>query len=656
MLALLLAVAFSDTLRYVVTIQGNPAGQQVTIPSPTETVVRFEFNDRGRGPKTETRFSTDAHGLPTALTITGNDYLKQAVDERLVTRTGAVIWTGGGERGAAPRRRGFYLPREAAPEFTAVLVRAALASPGGRLALLPAGTATVTNLLNETVSFAGASRRLTLYAVSGLGFAPELVWLDADRALFASLGGWQALVREGGEATLPRLGAIQDSVNRARDGALAQQLAVRPSGAVAFTNAAVFDPVSRQTLKGRTVLVEGNRITAVGSAAGVKIPAGAKRIDATGKTLVPGLWDMHAHLSDIDGRLNIAAGVTSIRDMANDVDYLLAARKAFDDGTAIGPRIVMAGFMDGPGPFSGPTKAKVSTPEEALAWVDRYASLGYEQIKLYSSLDPALVPIIAERAHAKGLRLSGHVPRGMVARQAVAAGYDEIQHTNMLFLNFLGDTLDTRTPLRFTAVARLGRTLDLASDSVRSFLAYLKERGTVVDPTLATFENMFTADPGQLSAGDRAYADRLPAQVRRGMAGGGLPADSATRVVYRESYRRMMGMAKALFDTGIPLVAGTDCMAGFCLHRELELYVEAGIPAPDVLRIATLGAATVMHRADRLGTIEPGKLADLVVVAGDPARRISDIRKVDWVMKDGVLFDAAKVYGTLGIRGWRPVP
>jgi hypothetical protein len=292
----------------------------------------------------------------------------------------------------------------------------------------------------------------------------------------------------------------------------------------------------------------------------------------------------------------------------------------------------------------------VSTAKEATDWVDRYADLGYEQIKLYSSLDPKLVPIIAERAHARGLRLSGHIPRGMLASQAVLAGYDEIQHTNMLFLNFLGDTLDTRTPLRFTTVARTGADLDLASDSVRAFLRLLKEHHTVVDPTLATFEEMFVASPGTMTEGNAAIASRLPAQVQRGFLGGGLPADGPTRERYRASYARMLQMVKALYDEGIPIVAGTDCTAGFCLHRELELYVKAGIPPAEVLKIATWGAAVVTKRTDRLGSIEPGKLADLVLLRGNPVARISDVRQAVVVMKDGVLYDPAALDRALGVR------
>ncbi|HEU5153353.1 MAG TPA: DUF1028 domain-containing protein, partial [Gemmatimonadales bacterium] len=343
-----------------------------------------------------------------------------------------------------------------------------------------------------------------------------------------------------------------------------------------------------------------------------------------------------------------------VRDLANDADQLLALQQSWDAGTAIGPRVVKAGFIDGRGPFQGPGKALVSTEAEAITWVDWYADHGYEQIKLYSSLDTALVAPIARRTRARGMRLSGHIPNHMTAAGAVRAGYDEIQHTNMLFLNFLGDTIDTRTPARFTAVGRYGASVDVASDSVKRFLDFLKARGTVVDPTLATFEGMFGADPGSLSPGDERMAERLPAQIRRGLLAGGLPASPELRARYRASYANMIRMVKALYDTGIPILAGTDCLAGFCLHRELELYSEAGIPNAEVLRIATEVPARIMKR-EGLGAVAPGKLADLILVDGDPVADITNIRRVSLVMKNGVLYDPAAVYRTLGVVPIAPV-
>jgi hypothetical protein len=217
----------------------------------------------------------------------------------------------------------------------------------------------------------------------------------------------------------------------------------------------------------------------------------------------------------------------------------------------------------------------------------------------------------------------------------------------------MGDTLDTRTPVRFTAVARHGADLGLGSDSVRAFLRFLKQRGTVVDPTVATFEGMFTGVPGRLTEGDAEIADRMPAQVRRGMTGGGRPADSATRVRYRASYDRMLGMVKALHDEGITIVAGTDCLAGFCYHRELELYSRAGIPNAEVLRIATWNGASVTGRNEQLGSIAIGKLADLVLIDGDPIADIRAIRRVGLVMKGGVTYDPAALLAELGVRYWR---
>jgi hypothetical protein len=171
----------------------------------------------------------------------------------------------------------------------------------------------------------------------------------------------------------------------------------------------------------------------------------------------------------------------------------------------------------------------------------------------------------------------------MTAAQAVLAGFDELQHANFLFLQFLaGPTDDTRTPLRFVRVAERAGSLDLGGADVRAFLDLLAARRTVLDPTLAIFEGLFTSDPGQLDPIVAPLAGRLPAQVERGSRGGGLSAPGPKRAVYRASYDAMLRMVKLAFDRGIPIVAGTDA-GGLAYPRELELYVRAGIPAPDVL-------------------------------------------------------------------------
>ena len=640
-------------VRYGFLFSGNRAGEAVgSVEANGDRVYTFEFNDRGRGPKTTTRIRLGEHGLPVFEEITGHDYWKSPVDERFEWKQGRAVWKNGSEKEDRPLREpAFYLSLNGPPQETELLAKALLAAPGNRLPVLPAGEARIEKVSSLAVKGDnGGSRTVDLYAISGLGFTPNYAWLDAERNLFASIGGWAALFREGWESSVPELTKVQDAAAAARQRELAARLAHRPRAGLAIRHARLFDPETRTVRPDMTVVVSGNRIQSVGPDAEAQVPSGAEVVDASGKTLLPGLWDMHTHLSDDQGLMHLAAGVTTVRDLANDTDKLLDMRKRWDAGEAIGPRVLMAGFMDGPGPFAGPTKVLVDTEEEALAAVDNYARLGYVQIKLYSSLDPKLVPAIVKRAHQLGLRVSGHIPNGMSAEQAVRAGFDEIQHVNFLFLNFLPPEIDTRTPARFTEVAQHAAELDLNSERVRSFITLLKERGTVSDPTLVAFEGMFTGRPDQLDPSLAPVADRFPAQVRRSVFGGGLnpPAEKVQR--YRDSFRALQNLVRTLHDAGVTIVAGTDALAGFTLHRELELYVDAGIPAPEVLRIATLGAARVMKRDGELGSIAAGKLADMILVDGDPTKNVSDIRRVVLTVKDGATYDPAKLYEAIGVK------
>ena len=238
----------------------------------------------------------------------------------------------------------------------------------------------------------------------------------------------------------------------------------------------------------------------------------------------------------------------------------------------------------------------------------------------------------------------------MLPADFVREGADELQHINFIFLNFLADKVkDTRTPERFTAVGQYGAELDLNSPAVHDFIALLLEHHTTLDVTLATFEGMFTGRPGQVPGDFAPIIDRLPAQVRRQALTEGLPVTAATEQRYRDSYAAMLRMTKKLFDAGVPILVGTDAMAGLMLHRELELEVQAGIPAGKALQNATWLAASVLKQQLTTGSIGPGKRADLLLVEGDPTSRISDIRRGRLVLKGGVVFEPAKVYGAVGV-------
>jgi cytosine/adenosine deaminase-related metal-dependent hydrolase len=648
--------AAAEVDRHVVLIQGNEAGettvQSVADPGGARTITtRFSFIDRGRGPELESTIRVDENGVPTSVRTTGREYFKGEVDEAFLVQEGQASWRSRGEEGKTPfEEPAFYVPFDGTPVDLALLAATLLRTEGGGLPLLPAGEARLGEVAERTVSREGAERTVRRVEIDGLGFTPTPVWLTEEGALFAQVSGWLTVIAEGWEETVEELEQAQEEAANTRSARLADELGSRPAGALVLTGAGLFDPVGGVVQPGITVVVQGQRIVAVGADGTVAIPELARVIDAAGQTILPGLWDMHVHLSDDDGPLHLAAGVTSVRDLANDTDALLARAARWDAGEAIGPRVIFAGFMDGPGPYAGPTKVLVDTLEEAREAIDRYADQGHQQIKIYSSIDPALVPGIADHAHARGLRLSGHVPAFMTAEQAVRAGFDEIQHVNMLFLNFFPDVEDTRTPARFTAVAERAADLDLRSEEVQAFLDLLDSRDVVVDPTVGVFESMFTARPGIPDPQLAAVAARLPPVVRRSTLGGGLPVtDDTAAARHRASFEKLLEMVRRLHEEGIPIVGGTDALAGFSLHRELELYAEAGIPVAEVLRIATLGAAELTGRDDTLGTLAPGRLADLVVVPGNPLVDLSVLRRATLVVKDGVVYDPAAIYRALGV-------
>src|SRR5262249_30239413 len=267
----------------------------------------------------------------------------------------------------------------------------------------------------------------------------------------------------------------QQAADDVWSGRIAKALAHVPKGDLVIRNARLFDPRDLTVTPGMSVLIHGDRIIRVASDTDFNASANAEVIDAHGRFLMPGLWDNHQHFSDIDGPLDLANGVTSARDMANDTDTFLQRVARFDNGSELGPRVLKAGIIDGTGEFAGPTKMRVDTAEQAIKDVDWYADHGYVQIKIYSSVKPELVPIIADHAHARGLRVSGHVPAFMSARQFVEGGADEIQHLNFIVLNFLfPDVKETRNRDRFIKVAEHASEFTPDKSEVRDFINFLE--------------------------------------------------------------------------------------------------------------------------------------------------------------------------------------
>jgi Amidohydrolase family len=646
-------VASLQTLRYTILSNARKAGTEVDVYSPGRHIdSTFEFNDRGRGPNIAAHYILAADRSPQRTDITGNDYLKAPVDEHFSVKAGVGHWKSASEDGQAATP-GFYVSNNGPAAELALLVSALLNAKDAAVRLFPAGEARLERMTEVTVESHGQKLHVTEFAITGLSFEPQTVWLDDDQHFFGSPGKWFAFLREGWEDTNDQLYALDRKARDERYARLAHELARRPNHPVAVEHVRLFVSEQATTREDQTVVIQGERITRAGPFAAVSVPKDAEMVDGTGKTLVPGLFDMHAHAQAGDGIMNIASGVTTVRDMGNDIDELQHLQDQWENGTAIGPRVWKAGFIDGHGPFQAPTGLYADTAEEAQAAVNRYADLGYIQIKLYSSLNPEFVPGIVKTAHARGLRVSGHIPNGMIASQFVEDGADEIQHINFIFLNFLADKVkDTRTPERFTAVGSSAAKLDLQSKEVNDFIALLLNHHTTVDVTLGTFEGMFTGRPGKISPDYAPVVNRLPAQVQRAAYTGGLTVTAENDQLYKDSYRAMLRMTKRMYEAGIPILAGTDApgTSGIMLHRELELEVEAGIPAAKALQIATFNAARLLKQDKDLGSIAPGKRADLVLVDGNPAEHISDIRRCRLVMKNGVLYNSADLYSAAGIK------
>jgi hypothetical protein len=635
-------------------IQGNQAGTQTVERQPDGAMrAEYSYNDRGRGDHIIAIWKLDSAGVPTEYQGHGNDYMKAPLEEHFEIKNGRANWKNRSEQGEqAVSGEAFYLPMNAPPEFFGVLARALLKAPNHKMPLLPAGEATIEKLGKVTAG----NTAFTEYRITGLGFSPQPIWLDRN-GTSASVSPWFSVVPDGSESSIPQLLGAQQKTDAAWSERIARALAHKPSGDLVIRNARLFDPRDLSITPAMSVVVSGERIIRVGPDSDIKPSPNAEIINAQGRFLMPGLWDNHQHFSDNDGALDLANGVTSARDMANDTDAFVQRVARFDNGTELGPRVLKAGIIDGTGELAGPTKMRVDTAEQSIQDVDWYADHGYAQIKIYSSIKPELVPIIADHAHARGLRVSGHVPAFMSARQFVEDGADEIQHLNFIVLNFLfPEVKETRNRDRFIKVAERARDFTPEKPEVRDFINFLKDHHTVLDPTMNAFEALFCGDPAAITPGLQEIVPHFPPQVRRAMLSGALEVPTDKQAAYHEAFPAMLRLLKAIYDAGVTIIPGTDALAGYTLHHELELYARAGIPPAEILRMATWTPALVMGVSKDRGVIAPGKLADMILIDGDPTKDIGDINKITVVIKGGKVYDPAAIEKALGITPRETAP
>jgi imidazolonepropionase-like amidohydrolase len=632
--------------------EGTDAGQHRVVRSGDgriSTDLFVHWNNREYTVKDELQL--DANGLPSSQRITGTSPFGAPIDESFSLDDGVANWKSVGESGSVSSASGgFYIPNEfGATESLPALVRAALKNLDGQQELIPSGTASVEKLTELTVSGTPGDTTVSLYGISGIGFTPTYLWLDDKLESFAlDFGGFIGMARKGyGEDVIDLLSREQSKFEARHFETISPGLSQRLQQALVIRNVNVVDVENGVLLEDHHVAVRDGKIEEI-SATPIAIE-NALVIDAAGKTLIPGLWDMHGHFGLSDGILNIASGITSVRDVGSVHEKIMELTGKFASGAVVGPHTYRAGFIDRASPYA--TGDTVETLQEALERVDWYADHGYIQIKLYSSIDPSWVEEIAKRTHARGMRLSGHIPAFMSAEQAVRAGYDEIQHINMLFLNFIaGDREDTRKQLRFSLYGDKAAEVNLDGAEAQAFFRLLQEYDTTIDPTAAIFDSMLLHKAGNPDPTFAAVIDHLPLSVSRSLYNPDMEITEANEMAWSRSQVNALKMLKTLYDKGIPIVPGSDSMAGFAIHRELELYTEAGIPNAAVLRMATLESAAVVGASSRTGSITVGKDADLVLLDGNPLEDMSAVRRALTVVKGGYLYRPDELYRAVGVK------
>ncbi|HUE96863.1 MAG TPA: hypothetical protein VMN39_09395, partial [Longimicrobiaceae bacterium] len=585
-----------DTSRFTIIINGHPQGERRMWQEAPATWRYQHDGDAYHFPRTE-RLVLDSDGFPLVMEIDGQRIVWDRWVERYERSEGWARWTARTLSSLGPEWSRALDEGEvevSGPVYYAalhpvhdlgVLARLLLRQSGRTVPLLPDGTARLEPVGERWVEVDSTRRRIRLFAIHGLDLKPSYVWLDEDDATFAD--EWSVLA--GWEAAFPDLSSASDAALAEHHRRLAHDL-VPPAleRPLVIRGARLFDANTGAIEPGTTIIVDGSRISAVGPDGALDLPPDAEVVDAEGRTVLPGLWDMHAHHGfpgpyfELIAPLSLAGGITMARDLGTPTEAMLSIQRRIRAGEAVGPRLLMAGWVGGAG--GRPTGTLVGNPAEARAAVDRFAELGYVQIKIYSDLPHELVPVVIERAKQHGLRVSGEIPTGMTTREAVEHGYEEIQHIDGLLLPLARSVLmelyaqPTPTPARLQALNEALAELTPDSKAVQELIRLLASEGVAVDPTLT----VFAAQGMEPQPWVARVAARFPPQAQRRILDRHLFGYWPLTPLWDEIFGNMSALVGALHEAGVPVLPGPDTeMAAFDLHQELALYVEAGIPAPE---------------------------------------------------------------------------
>ncbi|MBW8369044.1 MAG: amidohydrolase family protein [Arenimonas sp.] len=652
-----LALAATTEEKFSVVTGGNKVGHLVARHDGDRVTIEFDVKNNGRGPTIAETLQLDAGGLPTQWTITGATTFGSKVDERFALADGQAAWKDSvGEGSAKVTEPSLYIGQAASPWSLGLYARVLLKDANRTLPALPGGEVRV--VVGEPLSVTDGKQAITVrvHAVSGLEYAPDYVLLDEKQALFAVVSPGSVVVREGFEGEQVRLRQMAADLSTQRLEQIQKLTAHRYGAPVRFRNVRIFDPQELALSAPVSVVINGRHISSIQSIDSAVSP-GEVLVEGEGGTLVAGLYEMHGHTGQEGALLNVAAGVTTVRDMGNDNAVLDALIARIEAGAIGGPRIHRSGFIEGKSPFNSNNGILVDSEAETLAAVRWYAARGYGQVKLYNSMKPEWSAIAATEAHRLGLRVAGHVPAFSNADAMVDAGYDELTHINQIALGWvIKPEEDTRTLFRLTALKRLA-TLDLQSAPVQRTLAHIADRKVAVEPTIAIHENLLLNRGGAVPQGAVDYIDNLPVgeqrSARQGWADMSAPGDAEA---YAVAYTKLMDTLRQMRERGILLIPGTDLGGSFTFHRELELFNQLGYTPAEVLRLATWDMAMYLGQNQSTGSIEKGKLADFFLVPGDPTADLKAIKTIRAVVKDGTVYYPSEIYPHFGIKPFATAP
>jgi len=616
------------------------------------TRITFKFVDRGAAVPLSVNFRASQDLTPQFFEIRGKTARPTDIDEAVEVQGEKIRvrnrdkWTDA----ALPKQ--FFTIAGYAPATMQMLMVRYWTSHGSpaELETFPSGRIKIEARGRDTIAVNGKDATLDRYTVKGLIWGRETLWFDSSRNLVAAVtidaefDHFEAL-REGYESALGKFVAVAGMDGMASLADISKKISGSRAQTLAIVGGTLIDGTGSASVTDSAVVIEKGRIVAAGPRSFVKIPHGATKIDARGKTILPGLWDMHAHFEQVEwGPIYLAAGATTVRDCGNEFEFITAVRDAIANGRGLGPRLLLAGIVDGTGPLSLGVE-RVDTPEEAKMWTDRYHDAGFQQMKIYSSVQLEQLKVVAEEAHRLGMTVTGHIPEGLTAYQGVDAGMDQINH-----IGYVTDIMRPALPMSASRLERMqaDASVDVNSSEAKKAVAFLVQHGTVVDPTIALSE-LYTANSTNPVATFEPGLSKVAPELTEALSFDSPPTPRSE--IIEKVFQKEVQVVGALHRAGVPIVAGTDqAIPGHSLYREIELYVQAGFTPMEAIQAATIVPARAMGIDKEVGTVEAGKRADVIILGSNPLESIRNIRTVEFVVTNGTMYNCAELWRSVGFK------